>query len=257
MASPVQATAVTQRPCLCRNGGGLYKQFYETEAEAQAAADRINKQYEGEQEQHPYRCDEGGVWHLTSKPAGLQIGGGNGKEWQPTLAHNSKLVTAARVAELAGVTEETKQKRTYYSDETKMEAFKLYDQGLMPAEIARRLKVLNSEGQPQTTNVVNWLNNLELKNRYAKLKTPVTVEQFESEEARLERQLAEIRAKKQAAIDAKAFKFTSVVSFGIPAVTIKKERNSITLPLTDAEELVIRLDNFLDSLKTAGHEGRA
>src|SRR5258708_39547775 len=62
MASPVQATAATQRPCLCRNGGGLYKQFYKTEAEAQAAADRINKEDEGEQEQHPYRCDEGGLW---------------------------------------------------------------------------------------------------------------------------------------------------------------------------------------------------
>jgi hypothetical protein len=56
------------RPCDCVNGGGIPKQYYATQADADDAAKVINDRHPDQPSQFPYRCEEGGVWHLTSKP---------------------------------------------------------------------------------------------------------------------------------------------------------------------------------------------
>jgi transposase-like protein len=159
------------------------------------------------------------------------------------LAVNTRLVASARVAEAAGEDKKVRTRKSY-SDTVKLEAFKLRDQGLTFTEIAKRLDVLSG-----TPTVTNWLGDPTLRSRYERSKAPVTVEQFESEEAKLERQLAEVRAKKQAVIAAKAFKFSPITVGVAPGVMIRKEGNTLALSLTDAEELIIKLDDYLKELK--------
>lgn len=69
----VHTTTTLNRPCTCVNGGGIAKKWYRTEAEADDAAKIANDQYPNQPPQLPYRCEEGGVWHLTSKPAGTVV----------------------------------------------------------------------------------------------------------------------------------------------------------------------------------------
>lgn len=238
--SKPKGAPIDGRPCQCVNGGGVPKKRYRNEAGADDAAKRINDQYPEQDPQRPYRCEEGGVWHLTSKPAGLNIAANtHGRDWQPTLAHNTRLDHAMKVAESA---EGPARLREKYTDEQKMKAFKLRDQGLSHREIARQIGM----DEEKTPNLSVWFRNPELEQRYLRTKAQPTIADYESEEQKLERQLAEVRTKKAAAIEAKQWKFTP--SFGGSKLILKKENESMTVPLEAAEELVIALSDFLKEL---------
>jgi len=133
-----------------------------------------------------------------------------------------------------------KRRRTNYPETVKLEAFKLRDQGLTHNQIAEKLET-------STTNISNWFRDADLKAKYEKSKVPTSIEQFESEEQKLERQLAEVRAKKQAAIDAKKWKL--VPCWDGKGVLLKKEGNQIGVLLEDAEELIVVLDDYLKGLR--------
>jgi transposase-like protein len=233
----VSGETILGRTCECRNAKGNYKQSYYSEHEAEDAAKIVNDKYPEQMPQRPYRCDEGGVWHLTTKPvAGVVYSPG-------ALSVNVRLGAAAKNAEAAGATQ--KQTRKHYPEETRAEAFRLRAQGLPHADIALRLGVLDRQ------TVSNWLNNPAYKQRYGNGRsvTSTTVEQIESEEQALERKLAELKTKKQALIDAKALKFLPcTVGVNTPGVLIKKEGNTLALSIEDAETLVVRLDDYLKGL---------
>lgn len=246
-AVAVSTMAAEGRPCNCRNQQGYPKQWYRTELEAEAAAKRVNDEHPSQNPQRPYLCEDGGVFHLTSKPLSEVLP--RDGEFAPGRVRNTKLDRAMKAAEAA---HEEKRTRTVYSDDAKMEAFKLHDKGLTCADIARRLNMLDGDGGPKGQLVRTWLESLDLKQRYAKSKVPATVEQYESEELRLERELAAVRAKKQAVIEAKQFKFmpSQVYEGGnaIAGVLIKKEGKSFAISIPDAETLVIQLDDYLKAV---------
>jgi transposase-like protein len=230
----VSGDVVLGRTCECRNAKGNYKQSYFSEHEADDAAKIVNDKYPEQMPQRPYRCEEGGVWHLTTKPvAGVVHTPG-------ALSVNVRLDAAAKNAVAAGVTKRT---RTRYPEETKAEAFRLRDKGLTTTDIAAKL------GMSDRQSVYNWFNDPVLKARYGRGTTIVTVEQIESEEQALERKLTELRTKKQAMLDAKALKFLPcTVGVNEPGVLVKKEGNTLALSIEDAEELVVRLDDYLKGL---------
>jgi hypothetical protein len=246
-AAAISNIATEGRPCDCKNQQGYAKQWYRTELEAEVAAKRANDEYPSPNPQRPYRCEDGGMWHLTSKPLSEVLP--RDGEFAAGRVRNTKLDQAMKVAEAA---QEEKRTRIVYSDDIKMEAFKLRDKGLTCADIARRLNMLDGDGSPKGQLVRTWLESLDLKQRYAKSKAPATVEQYESEERRLERELAAVRTKKQAIIEAKQFKFmpSQVYEGGnaVAGVLIKKEGNSLAVSIADAETLVIQLDDYLKAV---------
>jgi transposase-like protein len=231
----VSSEVALGRTCECRNAKGNYKQSYFSEHEADDAAKIVNDKYPEQMPQRPYRCEEGGVWHLTTKPvAGVVHTPG-------ALSFNVRLDAAAKTAQAAGV---TRRERTNYPEETKAEAFRLRARGMSHADIAAKLGVKDRQ------TIANWLNYPPLMARYGNGRaTVVSVEQIETEEQLLERKLAELRTKKQALIDAKALKFLPcTVGVNEPGVLIKKEGNTLALSIEDAETLVVRLDDYLKGL---------
>ena len=235
VAVPTNGGSVAHgRRCQCKNGGGIYKQYYRTEVEAEAAAKRINDDHPDQPEQRPYLCEEGGVYHLTSKPTGTVV------KAPGSLRVNTRLHAAQKVAEAAGVEART---RRQYPESVKLEAIRLhFVEGKTGVEIAEKLDISTP------ALIYNWAQNDELKAKYEKGKVPVSIEQFETEEQKLERQLADLRAKKQAAIEAKKWKF--VPCWDGKGVLLSKEGNQIGVRLEDAEELVILLDDYLKAHNT-------
>lgn len=217
------------RPCDCVNGGGIPKQYYMSQADADDAAKVINDKHPDQPPQSPYYCEEGKVWHLTSKPRGEQFNAVG-------RTRNVRLIDAAKVAEAAGV---QKRQRVRYPEAIKLEAFKLRDQGLAHNQIAEELET-------STTNISNWFRDPDLKIKFEKSKVPTSIEQIESEEQKLERQLADLRAKKQAAIEAKQWKL--VPCWDGKGVLLKKEGNQMGVLLEDAEELIVLLDDYIKGL---------
>jgi Transposase len=219
------------RPCSCINGGGIPKQYYKTQAEADDAAKVINDKHPDQPPQFPYRCEEGGVWHLTSKPREYVVNA-------PGSLHvNTRLHTAAKAAEAAGA---QKRVRVHHPEAVKLEAFKLRDQGFTHKQIAHKLET-------SPANISNWFRDADLKAKYEKSKVPTSIEQFESEEQKLERQLADLRAKKQAAIEAKRWKL--MPCWDGRGVLLKKDANQMGVLLEDAEELIVVLDDYLKGLR--------
>ena len=219
------------RPCNCINGGGIPKQYYNTEADADDAAKVINDDHPNQLPQFPYRCPESAVWHLSSKPREFVVNAPG------SLSVNTRLHAAAKTAEAAG---EQKRQRTFHPESLKLEAFKLRDEGFPNKQIAEKLET-------SVANISNWFRDPDLKAKYDKSKVPTSIEQFESEEQKLERQLADIRAKKQTAIDAKKWKL--VPCWEGKGVLLKKEGNQMGVLLEDAEELIILLDDYLKGLR--------
>lgn len=171
------------------------------------------------------------MWHLTSKPKGYVV------DTPGSLYVNTRLHAAAKAAEAAGA---QKRHRVRYPETLKLEALQLRDQGFTQRQIADKLET-------STTNISNWFHDADLKAKYEKSKVPTSIEQFESEEQKLERQLADVRAKKQAAIEAKKWKL--VPCWDGKGVLLKKEGNHMAVLLEDAEELIIVLDDYLKDLK--------
>jgi hypothetical protein len=217
------------RPCNCINGGGSPKQCYETQADADDAAKVINDKHPNQPPQFPYQCNEG-VWHLTSKPRQFVVNA------PASLRLNTRLHAAAKTAEAAGL---QKRQRVHQPESVKLEAFKLRDQGFSHKQIADNLET-------NPANISNWFRDPELKAKYEKSKVPTSIEQFESEEEKLERQLADLRAKKEAAIEAKKWKL--VPCWEGKGVLLKKESNQMGVLLSDAEELIVVLDDYLKAL---------
>ena len=217
------------RPCDCINGGGIPKQYYKTQADADDAAKVINDKRPNQPPQFPYQCDEG-VWHLTSKP--------RGEQFNPVgRTRNVRLIDAAKVAEAAGV---QKRQRVHQPESVKLEAFKLRDEGFSHKQIADKLET-------NPANISNWFRDADLKAKYEKSKVPTSIEQFESEEQKLERQLVDLRSKKQAAIEAKQWKL--VPCWDGKGVLLKKEGNQMGVMLEDADELIVVLDDYLKGLR--------
>jgi hypothetical protein len=219
------------RPCTCVNGGGIPKQYYNTQADADDAAKVINDNHPGQPPQFPYSCPESAVWHLTSKPRPFVVNAPG------SLSINTRLHAAAKTAEAAGA--QTRQ-HVFHPESVKLEAFKLRDQGFTRKQIADKLETIPG-------NISNWLRDPDLKAKHEKSKVPTSVEQFASEEQKLERLLADIRAKKQAAIDAKTWK--AVPCLDGKGVLLKKEGTQIVVALEDAEELIAVLDAYLKGLR--------
>jgi len=126
------------------------------------------------------------------------------------------------------------------SEAEKLEVFRLMDQGLSKRAISDQLGV-------SYPTICTWSSDPRLQAIHAKTKVPVTVEQFETEEEKLERQLAEVRAKKQAAIEAKKWKF--LPCWNGKGVLLTKEGNQLGVTLDDAEELVVMLDSYLQTAR--------
>src|ERR1700751_4416428 len=160
-AAAISNIAREGRPCNCKNQHGYAKQWYRTELEAEAAAKRVNDEHPGQNPQRPNLCEDGGVWHLPSKPLSEVLP--RDGEFAPGRVRNTKLDRAMKAAEAA---HEEKRTRIVYSDDTKMEAFKLYDEGATYAEIARRLNMLDGDGGPKGQLVRTWLESFDLKQRY-------------------------------------------------------------------------------------------
>jgi hypothetical protein len=219
-----------RRPCNCINGGGIPKQYYKTQADADDAAKVINDNHPDQPTQSPYYCEEGGVWHLTSKPRQFVVNAPG------SLSVNTRLHAAAKAAEAAGV---QKRQRIHYPEAVKLEAFKLRDQGQTHTQIAEKLET-------SSANISNWFRDPDLKAKYEKSKVPTSIEQIESEEQKLERQLADLRAKKQAAIEAKQWKL--VPCWDGKGVLLKKEANHMAVLLEDAQELIVVLDDYIKGL---------
>jgi transposase-like protein len=219
------------RPCNCINGGGIPKQYYKTQADADDAAKVINDNHPDQPTQSPYYCEEGGVWHLTSKPRQFVVNAPG------SLFVNTRMHAAAKAAEAAGA---QRRQRVHYPEEVKLDAFKLRDQGFTHKQIADKLET-------NPANISNWFRDADLKAKYEKSKVPTSIEQFASEEQKLERQLADLRAKKQAAIEAKQWKLLSC--WDGRGVLLKKEGNQMGVMLEDAEELIVVLDDYLKGLR--------
>jgi len=101
--------------------------------------------------------------------------------------------------------------------------------------------------ETSTANISNWFRDADVKAKYEKSKVPTSIEQIESEEQKLERQLADLRAKKQAAIEAKQWKL--LPCWDGKGVLLKKEGNQMGVMLEDAEELIVVLDDYLKGLR--------
>jgi transposase-like protein len=212
------------RPCSCVNKkNGFPKQWYKTQAEADDAAKRINDKYPDQDPQYPYQCEQADVWHLTSRQPG-DIGS----------SVCSKLARGMRDREAAGITKRT---RRSYPDSLKQDAVNLRAKGLTFAEIADQLDVGGESGGGNL--IAKWVRDGALR----PIPAPATVKQFETEEQILEKKLAEIRAKKQAAIEAKQWKLTPC--WDGKGVLLSKEGNKLGVLLEDAEELIILLDDYL------------
>jgi transposase len=181
--------------------------------------------------QFPYPCDACTSWHLTSMQP-TAFGMANSRQ---QIAPESMLrsANASRSGRPKGYRPRTEAE--------KLEAFKLHAQGIKIVAVAERLGVSGP-------TVSNWLANPGLKAQYEKTKTPRSIEEFDSEEKKLERQLAEIRSKKQEAIEAKQFKF--LPCWDGKGVLIKKEANQMALLLADAEDLALQLGDYLDRPET-------
>lgn len=219
------------RPCNCINGGGIPKQYYNTQADADDAAKVINDNHPDQPSQFPYRCPESAVWHLSCKPREFVVNAPG------SLSVNTRLHAAAKAAEAAGA---QRRQRVHYHEAVKLDSFNLRDQGFTHKQIADKLET-------STANISNWFRDPDLKAKYEKSKVPTSIEQFESEEQKLERQLADIRTKKQVAIEAKRWKL--VPCWDGKGVLLKKEGNQIGVLLEDAEELIVVLDDYLKGLR--------
>lgn len=225
----MNTTAALNHPCSCVNGGGIPKRWYKTEAEADDAAKVMNDQYPKQPPQLPYRCEEGGVWHLTCKPKGTVV------NTPGALSVNTRLHAAAKVAEAAGI---EKRERRSYPESLKLEAIRLKKETDMTAEkIAEKLEII----APAT--IYLWMRDKDLVARYEHSKAPTSFEQLDSEEQKLERQLAELRAKKQAAIEAKKWKF--MPCFDGTGILMKKGGEKMGVLLEDARDLIVALDGYL------------
>jgi transposase len=199
---------------------------YGTKQEAEKSSQEMQAKYPHQATQHAYACNECPNWHLTSvEPDAFGMASS-----RQQIAPESMLrsANASRRGRPKGYRPRTEAE--------KLEAFKLHAQGIKIVAVAERLGVSGP-------TVSYWLANPGLKAKYEKTKTPQSIEEFDSEEKKLERQLAEIRSKKQEAIEAKQFKF--LPCWEGKGVLIKKEGNHVAFTLADAEELVILLDDYL------------
>jgi transposase-like protein len=221
----MNATAQMSKTCIKKN--------FTTEHAATDFAAQLLIDHPDQEPQYPYVCEECNFYHLstqTKESHGLQ--------------RNGRLDAAMKVA--AAFNSERKGRGfRRYPEALKLEAFRLRDQGLSQAEIADKLDVGKAYGG---VTISGWLKEPELQAKHAATKTPTTVEQFESEEEKLERQLKEIRAKKQAAIEAKKWKF--LPCWDGKGVLFKKEQNQMGITIADAEELIVALDDYLKAKVT-------
>jgi transposase-like protein len=103
-----------------------------------------------------------------------------------------------------------RRKHQTYLDEVKFEGIRLYkEEGVSAPEIAKRLELTC----PATVH--SWLHNQKLVAHYNKdghrlSISTLPIQDLESEEQKLERQLTELRSKKQALIEADKWRFTPV-----------------------------------------------
>jgi hypothetical protein len=212
------------------NGGGTAcpteKACYRSKQEAEKSAQEMQARHPHEAKQYAYPCDECPNWHLTSmQPDAFGMGKSRQQIAPESMLRNGNASKGGR----------PKGYRTRTEAE-KLEAFKLQAQKMKIAVIAEKLGI----SYPTASN---WLGDPALKAKYEASLVPKSLEDFQSEEQKLERQLADIRSKKAAAIEAKQFKF--LPCWEGKGVLIKKEGNHVAFTLADAEELVIRLDDYL------------
>jgi hypothetical protein len=206
---------------ICPSG----KKAFASKGEAECWEVENRQKYPESAKQFAYACNECRSWHLTSM--------------QPDafgMAKSRQQIAPEAMLRNGNATPSRKPKQRY-PESLKLEAFRLRDSGLSYKEIAARLDVAYFNLKP-------WFSNSELIAKYEKTKVPKTVEEFNSEEKRLEKQLDEIRAKKQATIEAKRLKLSPC--WDGKGVLIKKEGNQFALLLADAEDLVLQLGDYLD-----------
>jgi transposase len=227
--------------CTCKNKDGGPKIWYWDKAQADAKAVEYNAKYKNSTS-HSYECIPSAGWHLTTSPVGVAPYARNG------ALHNAQTVASAAPES------NTKTPKTRRSDGTKMAAFALDADGTSAHDIAAKLGV-------SVCSIYNWLKNESLKKQFAESKTVVAVDALESldaEETRLLAQLASVKAKKAAEAAAreaaKAWQFCIVhtgVKADVRCVSIKKENQSLTVPVADAVELSSKLMSYLSSIKAS------
>jgi hypothetical protein len=206
------------------------KQFTTETAATDFIADILIR-YPHQAPQYPYLCDSCNLYHLsTQSPESYGM-----QDSRQSLSTESMQRSAN--ANPNGVGSPRGARAT---EETKLQAFKMRDQG-------KTMKTIADELGHAYPTISTWLNDPRLQAIHNKTKIPTTVEQFETEEQKLERQLADIRAKKQAAIEAKKWKFLRC--WDGKGVLLQKEGNQLGVLLEDAEELVVMLDEYLQTAR--------
>lgn len=213
------------------------KKQFSTSSLAETFASELAVKYPQNARQTAYACEECPMWHLST----MDTAAHSMVESRSNLSSSAKQ-TYAQGLHSALQHLQTKIKETYTEEVRK--------NGLHAA-VARTCKQLEID-DAKIPNVRTWLVELGLHKvntrNTSSVATPWgtpknTVEAIETQEQSLERQLQELKAKKQALIELKNLKISTTIDNN--GVILRKEGNVLVLAFNDAYDMIEKLTAYL------------
>jgi hypothetical protein len=216
------------------------KKSFPTSAAAETFASEVQLRNPGQVRQHAYACEECPNWHLSAMTPGAHA--------MVESRSSGLLSEASKYASVPGLGRKYAHLQTKIKDVYQRLAQERGGQfhGII-SQVTRAVGMPNDDGQVVriflTDAGLYRPNPRMVASQGRPAKFLPSIEGITAEEQELESRLRELHAKKQALIDAKAFKFG--LGPDKTTVVIKKEAQTFALTIDDARELTEKLVDFL------------